>query len=138
MTAACTTQLLDCYQSGQRHFSGLKLSPEVLCHARLSGSVFRDCRFRADFRGARLQGCQFINCNLKGSDFSRADLSGASFTGCLVEDTRFEGARIDNFVFTSNIGYGTLLGQEEFLTFFMHRLPEYSPALASSRFIPDE
>lgn len=114
-------ELIHAYRNGQRLFTGLEFENNESLHGQtLSGSTFKNCWFIADFTNSNLEGCIFIDSNLKTSDFRGANLKNASIEHCLIESTRWDGANIENFKFDNNYHYGSTVGQEDFLKYFIN------------------
>jgi uncharacterized protein YjbI with pentapeptide repeats len=59
-----------------------------------------------NFRGAKLRGVRFEECNVKCSDFADADLRGARFPRTHVEATSFDGADLEGASFAGALAYG--------------------------------
>lgn len=91
-------KLLECYQRGERDFSGAELDADHDCDLSgvcLDGADFSHAYLVATFRGASLRGTRFYQANVKTCDFREADLRGADFRGAALCAADFDGAKLD-------------------------------------------
>jgi uncharacterized protein YjbI with pentapeptide repeats len=101
--------------------------------AKLSGTSFRDCRFKnckllglrfdhcnsflfavafencilnlASFYGLKIKGTQFKDCVLHEADFSTADLTSAKFENCDLRGAQFENCILERADFRAAYNY---------------------------------
>ena len=108
-------EFIERHKSGIRIFTGLEFEHgESFSGLDITGTVFKNCWFCADFSNTNLTDCKFIDSNIKTSDFSNANLTRAEIKGCAVESTGYKGAIITDFIFENNPAYGNRLDLNDF------------------------
>ena len=113
------SEFIDLYKNGQRLFIGLEFeNGEIFSGLDISGAIFMNCWFCADFSNTNLTDCKFIDSNIKTSNFSNANLTRAEIKGCAVERTEYKGAIITDFLFEDNSAYGNTLDLNDFKRIF--------------------
>jgi uncharacterized protein YjbI with pentapeptide repeats len=105
-------ELIDCYQRGERIFSGAELDDDPngdLSGVTLDGIDLSDSVVVATFTSSSLRGAKFRNANVKTCDFRRCDLRDADFSGAALDATSFIGARLEGARFEGATAYSRTL-----------------------------
>ena len=114
-TGSREAELLEQHAAGVRTFANTDLDDRSydFVNAVLIGADFTGSFITADFRGAKLCGAVFANCNVKTSDFRGADLSNASFRQSAIDGADFSGAILDGTDFEGASNQGHVYGPGE-------------------------
>lgn len=98
------------YGAGERDFGGLEIEDAAdaasFRDAVLAGADFSGSFILADFTGANLRGCRFVQSNVKTRSFDAADLRECDFSGAAIDAATFHGAQLDGARFADASAYG--------------------------------
>jgi uncharacterized protein YjbI with pentapeptide repeats len=108
------------YEAGEREFGGLDISEaadavgdDTFRGALLDRANFSRAFIFADFAGASLVNCRFVEANVKTCRFDRANLDGCDFSDAAIDAATFSAASAVGAVFAGATAYGATLGADE-------------------------
>jgi uncharacterized protein YjbI with pentapeptide repeats len=108
------------YEAGERDFRGCDIADDgdeaSFRQACLDGSDFSHAFVVADFTGASLRACRFVEANVKTCSFDDADLRDSDFSRAAIDAATFRGARFDGACFEGASEHGHSLKPGELPT----------------------